>query len=510
MRSAVALFSVAVLVASPRARAADAWSDPFPGVRHLHRTTSNQSIHALVVDLCAAGVSVRATAHGERGKRVSAFGASVSAQAAINGDFFSSGFSTDGLAMSGGALWPGEADHGYVAPIAFGDRRVGLIPHEVVAGAEPWMREIVSGHPTVLAGGVIRDNNGDAGLCAARHPRTAVGLSADKTKLYMVVVDGRATTRIGMTCGELAGLLQELGAHDALNLDGGGSSAMWLGGSVVNSPSDGSERTVANHLAIFARGTGDPTSCPIPRWKGTFVSAPGWPTGTTMILPVGTTAKGCIEMRNEGTETWSPQKTLLATTQPRDRKSVVRADDWISDNRAASVDVSVAPGSTGKFCFTVKAPATPQELTEHFNLVQEGVQWFSDSGGPGDDAMWLKITAVPATATDAGVIDAASKDATGVDAARDDATPPEDASISDEDGGDDAGDDASPTPDATDDGNLEGSCGCRVAPARTSLPNVFAVMTALAFVASRRLRSAAARRLPAARDRSCRDPRSFP
>jgi MYXO-CTERM domain-containing protein len=71
------------------------------------------------------------------------------------------------------------------------------------------------------------------------------------------VVDGRqASLSVGMTCTELGNELKGLGAWNALNLDGGGSSTMYLAGTgVINSPSDGAERVVANHLAVFANAT---------------------------------------------------------------------------------------------------------------------------------------------------------------------------------------------------------------------------------------------------------------
>lgn len=259
----IACVAVALLAlgAAATAHAEDTWSKPFPGVDHLHRVTSNQNIHALAIDLCAAGVGVRATAFSERGRTVPSFGQLVGAQAAINGDFFGGGFDTDGLAMSGGTLWPGSADHGYVAPLAFGSHRVEMPVHEAMTAPAPWMTEIVSGHPTILVDGATRASTDP--LCTNRHPRTAVGLSADKRTLYLVVVDGRASSRIGMRCDELAALLRELGADDAMNMDGGGSSTMWLqGAGVLNFPSDGSPRTVGNHLAIYARGSGEAAFCP--------------------------------------------------------------------------------------------------------------------------------------------------------------------------------------------------------------------------------------------------------
>ena len=82
-----------------------------------------------------------------------------------------------------------------------------------------------------------------------RHPRTAIGY--DEANLYLVVVDGRQKgLSDGMTLAELAALMQRLGCADALNLDGGGSSTMWLDGKVVNTPSDGRERPVGNALIL--------------------------------------------------------------------------------------------------------------------------------------------------------------------------------------------------------------------------------------------------------------------
>ena len=88
------------------------------------------------------------------------------------------------------------------------------------------------------------------------HPRTAVGIDRDTGQVLMLVVDGRQSFSRGYTMVELANLMTALGAEDALNLDGGGSSTMLalrprrvlIG--VRNSPSDGFERQVANGLEV--------------------------------------------------------------------------------------------------------------------------------------------------------------------------------------------------------------------------------------------------------------------
>jgi hypothetical protein len=401
---------IGLLLASPAA-AADTWSDPFVGVKRLHRKTSNQNINALVIDLCAPGVSLRATAASEKGKKTSAFGGLVGAQAAINGDFYGPNYVPNGIAMSGGAAW-GSSDHGYVGPLAFGENRAELIAHEVVAGPEPWMREVVSGHPTILWQGVERNNNGDP-LCTNRHPRTAAGLSADRRTLILAVVDGRTTTRIGMTCDELSGLLKELGAHDGVNLDGGGSSTMWLGGSVLNHPSDGSERTVANHLAVHASGQGAAAACPIPDYRAELVEAGGFPGGTSMTLEAGSLASGWLDLKNTGKKPWTPGITKLGTSEPRDRESPIKTETWLGNNRATTVSQTIQPGEIGRFELSVRAPELTGEYLEHFALVEEAVTWFADSGGPADDALWLKLTSVEPSGSQAGASGAAGSGSGG-------------------------------------------------------------------------------------------------
>ena len=90
-----------------------------------------------------------------------------------------------------------------------------------------------------------------AGFAEELHPRTAVGLRADGTWIF-VVVDGRQPgLSIGMNLKEVAELMQSLGCVDALNLDGGGSSTLCVLGKVVNSPSDAArERPVSDAIIV--------------------------------------------------------------------------------------------------------------------------------------------------------------------------------------------------------------------------------------------------------------------
>ena len=87
------------------------------------------------------------------------------------------------------------------------------------------------------------------------HPRTAVGIDRDTGQVLLLVVDGRTETSDGYTLVQLARMMRSLGAEDALNLDGGGSSTMVAPSRagtvrVQNHPSDGSLRSVGDAIVF--------------------------------------------------------------------------------------------------------------------------------------------------------------------------------------------------------------------------------------------------------------------
>ena len=79
-----------------------------------------------------------------------------------------------------------------------------------------------------------------------RHPRTAIGFTEDRQRVIFVVVDGRQTPSAGATLRDMADIFKGLGATNAVNLDGGGSSIMMVNDDVLNHPSDGPVRGVGN------------------------------------------------------------------------------------------------------------------------------------------------------------------------------------------------------------------------------------------------------------------------
>lgn len=117
---------------------------------------------------------------------------------------------------------------------------------------------MITSGPLMLLAGKNQQIPNDA-FCNARHPRTAVGKKANGS-IVLFVVDGRFAQSAGMSIPELQKTMRWLGCTDAINLDGGGSSTMYVSGQegygIVSHPSDNKkfdhagEREVANSLLI--------------------------------------------------------------------------------------------------------------------------------------------------------------------------------------------------------------------------------------------------------------------
>ncbi|MEX0990721.1 MAG: phosphodiester glycosidase family protein [Actinomycetota bacterium] len=113
----------------------------------------------------------------------------------------------------------------------------------------PGVLDIVGGSVVLVRDGQIAVTACNKYLCLS-HPRTGIGVTAEG-KIILVVVDGRSLRSGGATIVGFAKLMRNLGAVDALNLDGGGSSTMVVNGKVVNSPADGVERTVTSGVVVL-------------------------------------------------------------------------------------------------------------------------------------------------------------------------------------------------------------------------------------------------------------------
>ncbi len=233
-------------------------------------------IHVVTVDLDAPGIRFLVTPGDPKrdlpltARTPSQFLAEFGAQVAVNGDF-ATPFYTH-------SLWdyyprPGDpvTVMGFASSqgVAYGSRHPDwstlYLSRDSQASFEPPQGEIynaISGRPMLLQNGQIAPELAAFGYADEPHPRTALALGCNPRRLLIVVVDGRQPNYSeGVRLRELADIILEHGGCAALNLDGGGSSALVAqeqdgGPRQLNSPIDnripGRERPVANHLGVFA------------------------------------------------------------------------------------------------------------------------------------------------------------------------------------------------------------------------------------------------------------------
>lgn len=138
---------------------------------------------------------------------------------------------------------------------------VGVVPkdkiEEIMRRKAGFLMDVVGGVPQLIKNGKIEitweQEKTTKSFVETRHPRTAIAKLKDGRAL-LVAVDGRSESSGGMSLPELAAMLVEMGAVEAMNLDGGGSTTMFLDGKVVNRPSDKEgERPVSDAILITLR-----------------------------------------------------------------------------------------------------------------------------------------------------------------------------------------------------------------------------------------------------------------
>ncbi|MFM9904563.1 MAG: phosphodiester glycosidase family protein [Pyrinomonadaceae bacterium] len=143
-------------------------------------------------------------------------------------------------------------------PVQVGERvRIVNISHEPIPPKMEDFEDAVAGVPQLLRNGKIditwEEEKTTKSFVETRHPRTAVAKLKDG-KFLMITVDGRSEASGGIGLQDLAEYLLSLGATDAMNLDGGGSTTMWVDGKVVNHPSDKEgERKVSDAILVTPR-----------------------------------------------------------------------------------------------------------------------------------------------------------------------------------------------------------------------------------------------------------------
>ena len=263
---------------------------PYPGVnvRKGYSDSPKRHFYVTFVSLCTDYVHVRATSTPKKRETCGAWGSAAGVQLAVNGDFFK--YETPpkiyGDAVGKGVRWPFslsgvddtsgwyKQNYGW---IALGDGWVdfthtehvkknaaqfeaagysvsgGWAPTEVAPDPPPGTQALVSGFSELVIEGKVYTCPDpakskcfpDRGDMSEWHKRTAMGITKNRKTLIFVV------TTSDTSGAELAQIMGELGAWEAFNLDGGGSSTLWLKSAGYLAPS-GTKRAVANHWGVFA------------------------------------------------------------------------------------------------------------------------------------------------------------------------------------------------------------------------------------------------------------------
>jgi cysteine-rich repeat protein len=246
------------LLLATSALAVDTWSNVVPGIDYLHRTQSGpRVIYAVRADISLPNVALRATGPTESPRTTSSFANLVGGMVTINGDWFA-GSDPVGLAIGDGWRWSEHADGwSYFGCDLFKNCAVEETQSTAWWSQGRLFNAVGANGARLVDDGVALSFTGTF-YETDRHPRSAVCLEADGRHMWFVVIQGRVAWSIGMTWNETAVLMRDLGCWDAVMLDGGGSSTLVVNGQVKNTPTDGSERVVGNHLSLIYASSTEP------------------------------------------------------------------------------------------------------------------------------------------------------------------------------------------------------------------------------------------------------------
>jgi exopolysaccharide biosynthesis protein len=232
----------------------------------LLNDTIPQNINILVVNLKKRNIAL--VHNPEKNVRTSIQAQSAGALAAVNAGFFNvkNGGSVSYLKTAGRIVdmdtakkWIRNSNlNGAILIRSSEEIYIGKIMSNSWFDSHSEYEDILVTGPLLVEKGTL-SNMPKTSLVTNTHPRTAIG-TRNCRKIIIVTIDGRAAEAAGMTLEELAEMMMLLKCKDAINLDGGGSTTMWINNKpfngVVNMPSDNKkfdhegERSVANILVI--------------------------------------------------------------------------------------------------------------------------------------------------------------------------------------------------------------------------------------------------------------------
>lgn len=209
------------------------------------RRLDDTTVYIADVTLSSPEYLKTALAQNAYGKNVtettSAIAERQSAILAINGDYY--GSRERGYVLRNGTLYRSTAAADQEDLVIFSDGSFAVIDEGSISAdslLQQGAMQVLSFGPALVAEITVSQKD-EVGKAMVSNPRTAIGVVAPLHYLF-VVSDGRTSQSAGLSLYELAQLMQSLGAQTAYNLDGGGSSALYFNGTVVNNPTTNGRR----------------------------------------------------------------------------------------------------------------------------------------------------------------------------------------------------------------------------------------------------------------------------
>lgn len=214
-----------------------------------------------VAEVSVANVSYLQSvfAHDIYGKNITDTTSNIAREAgailAVNGDFY--GAQENGYVIRNGVLYRDVPDLNGTDLILYYDGTMGVAAEKDVTAQElldsgAW--QVYSFGPELIGYGTgVSDDFSRSGYAIESYnPRTAIGY-IEPFHYMLVTADGRSKGNMGLTFDQLAEFMELIGCKLAYNLDGGGSATMVFQGELVNSPSDGKERSVSDIVSIISQ-----------------------------------------------------------------------------------------------------------------------------------------------------------------------------------------------------------------------------------------------------------------
>lgn len=250
-------------LALQNAQADLAWEQIRPGLLYAHQdipiegSSAVHRLHWLRLNLAQPDLHLALTPQACAGLRMTALDRPPIV-ASLNASFFTTEFFTLGHTVSQGTLWTGNYRTPESPLLACTADRQCEVLHQAPARVVPEWKHAAGGVYSLVQSGAPRTAADDVKcgkFCTTPHPRSAVGLDSSRQTMVWVAAEGRQQAVTGMPLAELALQMVLQGVADAINFDGGGSTALHVDAQARTSRPDNEPqaRPVANAWVVSTR-----------------------------------------------------------------------------------------------------------------------------------------------------------------------------------------------------------------------------------------------------------------